>query len=60
MSTALTRIPSGPSSFERVLVKAIPAARATEVGEEPAGGALPAVARTFTIEALARQRAAEG
>ncbi len=39
--TVLTRILSGSKSLERALVKAIPAARLTEVGHEPAPGCLP-------------------
>jgi hypothetical protein len=48
MSTAFTRTPSAPTSRERALVRAIPAARVTELGPEAAAGALAPIASTLT------------
>ena len=46
---ALTRMPSGASSFESAFVRASPAARLTEVGSERAPGVLAPVFRMLTM-----------
>ncbi len=40
MSTALTRMPCGPNSFDNALVNASPAALETDVGVDPRSGSL--------------------
>ena len=49
MQIALTRMPSGASSFESAFVRASPAARLTEVGSDRAAGVLAPVLRMLTI-----------
>jgi hypothetical protein len=53
---ALTRIPSGPSSLERDFIRAMPAARETELGSLAAPGALAAMARVNRATPLLSRR----